>query len=199
MKRILLYTLALALLPATAMSEPLNYDYVYLSANDTRTDSGNDDRGDTLGGFWSFADTLHLFGSLDDAGAYAGAGANAAWKYETRTLRAGIGGHYLLGKRVMIAPSIAVLRAEQEISAPAWTTARERSDTGYGAQVDLRYAVTSAFELTVGGRYSRLFDDNSTEGVGGILYHATDWLALGALYHEGERSESTELTVRWYY
>ncbi|HEX6930337.1 MAG TPA: hypothetical protein VF267_13865 [Gammaproteobacteria bacterium] len=197
MKRTILFLLAL--LPGVAYSEPLNYDYVYLSANDTETDGGNEDSGETFGGFWSFADTLHLFASYDDAGAYTGAGSNPAWRYETRTLRAGIGGHYLIGKRMMIAPSIAVLRADREISAPAWTAPLESTDTGYGAQLDLRYAVTNWFELTAGGRYSRVFDAGNEEFVGGLLFHPTDWLALGALYHEGEDRSSTELTVRWYY
>lgn len=195
--RILLAAIALA--PFAVAAEPLDYDYVYLSSNDTETDDGRETDGDVFGGFWSFTDTLHVFASYDDAGAYTGSGENPLWDYDTRTLRAGIGGHYLLGERTMIAPALAVLRSEVEISAPAWTEPREVSDTGYGVQLDLRHAVTDWFELTAGGRYADVFDNGTTELVGGVVFHPTTWLALGALYHEGDDRNSTELTVRWYY
>lgn len=195
MKRFLLA----CLLPLGADAEPLDYDYVYLNANETETAEGADDSGETAGGFWTFTDTLHLFGSYDDTAAYVGAGANPAWDYDTRTLRIGIGGHYAVGDRTMIAPSIAVLRARREISAPAWTSARENTDTGFGMQLDLRHAVTDWFEVTAGGRYSKIFNDSTSEIVGGMLFHPTDWVAVGALYHEREDAAGTELTVRWYY
>lgn len=198
MKHLRALLATLALLPLAVAAEPLNYDYLYLSSNDTKTDDGSETSGDVFGGFWSFTDTLHVFASYDDAGAYAG-DMNPAWDYDTRTLRAGVGGHYLLGKRTMIAPAIAILRAEAEVTSPLWTSAREYSDTGYGAQLDLRHAVTNWFELTAGARYTQVFDNDATELVGGIVFHPTSWLALGALYHERDEANSTELTVRWYY
>lgn len=194
-KKLLLLVLLSPAAPCGA--EPLNYDYVYLSTNDTESDNGAENSGETLGGFWSFADTLHLFGSIDDAGAYTGLAQNPAWDYDTKTIRAGIGGHWLLGKQTMLAPSIAVLRSEVEVSAASFT--RKYTDTGYGAQLDVRHALTNWFELTAGARYTHLFDEGTTELVGGVLFHPTNWLALGALYHEREEAASTELTVRWYY
>lgn len=191
--------MVLVLLPFAVAAEPLNYDYLYLSANDTETDDGSESEGETFGGFWSFADTLHLFASYDDAGAYAGSGANPGWDYDTRTLRAGIGGHWLIDERTMIAPAVAVLHARADVTAPAWTYAREYTDTGYGVQLDLRHALADWFELTAGGRYSEVFDGDATEFVGGVVFHPTDWLALGALYHDGDARTGTELTVRWYY
>lgn len=195
MKRIILF-LSLALLPA-AHAEPLNYDYVYLSSNDAEGDTG--DSGETAGAFWEFAETLHLFGSYDTGGNYTGSGSNPAWDYDTRTIRAGAGGHYLLGTRFMLAPSIAVLRSRREVYAPALGTRMEYTDTGYGVQLDLRYAVADWIELTAGARSSRIFDDTRSDFLGGIIFHPTDWLAMGVVRHEGEDDASTEFTVRWYY
>lgn len=186
-----------ALLPLAASAEPLDYDYLYLSSSETETDDGRETDGDVFGGFWSFTDTLHVFGSYDDAGAYANSGENPAWEYETRTLRAGLGAHVLVGERTMIAPALSILRAKMEVTSPLWT--REHEDTGYGAQLDLRHAITHWLELTAGGRYTHVFDDGSTQLVGGVVFHATDWLALGALYHEGDERSGVELTARWYY
>lgn len=191
------FLLVMALLPGAALAEPLNYDYIYLSNSETETDGGGESEGDAFGGFWSFADTLHVFASWDDSGSYAGA--NPAWDYDLKTLRAGIGGHYLIGERTMIAPAVAVIRAEGDVMAASWTSPRELKDTGYGVQLDLRHAVSDWFELTAGGRYSDVLDNSSTELVGGLVFHPTDWLALGALYHEREEAASTELTVRWYF
>lgn len=187
------------LLPAVALAEPLDYNYVYLSTNDAEDNDAGGADGETFGGFWEFAETLHLFGSYDDAGAYAGAGDNPSWEYETRTLRAGVGGHYLIGERTMIAPAVAVLYAEREVDAPGWNYPREYDDTGYGVQFDLRHAFTNWFEITAGARYSNVFDEDGTEFVGGLLFHPTNWLAVGALYHDGDNEASTEFTVRWYY
>lgn len=195
MKRLIL--LAAAVLPGTVLAEPLNYDYIYLSNVDTESDGGDGSEGEAFGGFWSFADTLHVFASYDDSGFYAGA--NPAWDYDLQALRAGLGGHYLLGERTMIAPAISVIRAEGDVMAPSWASPRELKDTGYGFQLDLRHALTDRFELTAGGRYTNLLDDSSTELVGGLLFHAADWIALGALYHDREEETATELTVRWYF
>lgn len=191
--------LLVCLVPFAVEAEPLSYDYVYLSSNDAETGSSSGDSGETLGGFWEFADTLHLFGSYDDSSAYVAAGANPDWDYDTRTLRFGIGAHYLLGERTMIAPSIAVLRARREITAPAWSTPREDEDTGYSAQLDLRHALSDRLEITAGARYSKIFDRSDSELVGGLVFHATDRLALGALHHEGEEEAGMEVTVKWYF
>lgn len=194
MKRICVLALALLALPAAA--EPLSYDYVYLSSSDAQSDGNQDSGGEAFGGFWEFADTLHLFGSWDD-GAYSTAGGDPSWQYETRSLRAGVGGHYLLGSRFMLAPSVAVIRAEREVTAPDWT--REYTDTGYAVQLDARYAVTNWFELMAGSRSSRVFDASDTEFVGGVVFHPTDWLAVGASYRESDVQHGTELVLKWYY
>lgn len=194
MKKACMMAFALLALPAAA--EPLSYDYIYLSSSDAQGNDSQDRGGEAFGGFWEFAETLHLFGSWDD-GAYTPPGNNPGWRYDTRSLRAGIGGHYLLGSRFMLAPSVAVIRAEREITAPGWT--REYTDTGYSMQLDARYAVSNWLELTAGSRSSRVFDASDTEFVGGIVFHPFDWLALGASYRESDAQHGTELVVKWYY
>lgn len=195
MKKTCLLGLAL-LAPLPVAAEPLNYDYVYLSSNNT--EGSADNGGETAGGFWEFAETLHLFGSYDEGGNYSNTGSNPNWDYETRTMRAGVGAHYLLGTRFMLAPSVAVLRSRREIYIPN-SGQMEYSDTGYGMQLDLRYAVSNWLELTAGARSSRIFEDTRSDFVGGIIFHPTDWLAAGIVRHEGDDSAATEFTVRWYY
>lgn len=197
MRRVLIL-LAAGWLPLL-QAEPLNYDYIYFSNADTETDAGKQDSGETAGGFWSFTDSMHLFGSYDTAGSYTGSGENPNWNYDTRTVRAGVGAHYLIGTRVMLAPSLSVLRAEREINAPGWIAPREFSDTGFGLQLDLRLAMNDWLELTAGTSSTRVFDETDTQFVGGVLFHATNWLAVGALYHEHDDSHSMELTARFYY
>ena len=102
MRRLLL--LATLLMPGFAVAEVLNYDYVYLSRNGTEADGTG-----TAGGFKSFGDHTHLFLSVDDTAFYAGR--HEDWDYDLRTVRIGAGGHYLLGKRTMVAPSLSVFRS----------------------------------------------------------------------------------------
>lgn len=196
-KRCWLALSALALLPAVARAEVLNYDYVYLSRNGMETDGRSRGEGNTVGGFKAFGGSTHVFASLDDGGLYAAANPN--WDYDLMTLRVGVGGHYLLGERTMVAPAVAVLRVDGEAMAPAWMAPRELSGTGHVVQLDLRHAVTDWLELTAAARHTKLLGDSSTELVGGVLFHLNDAFAIGALYHDRDASASTELTVRWYY
>lgn len=186
----------LALLPVPSLAEVLNYDYVYLSREGAA--SGRSDNGDgTAGGFKSFGDHTHVFLSYDDSAFYAGS--NQHWDYDLKTWRIGAGGHYLIGKRTMIAPSLAVFRSRGEVMAPSWMAPRRMSGTGTILELDLRHAVTRWLELTAGARRTRFEDDSWTELVGGVLLHPTDRWAVGALHHDREGERSTELTVRFYY
>lgn len=201
----------LAALPATlfglacgfsASAEPLNYDYVYFSQHDTENDNtGKSKDSDVLGAFWEFTDTMHLIASYDSSGAYASGGLGA----DVETFRFGLGGHFLVSENTMIAPSLYAIRGRAELkdqTGPVpWNYGNDytRTDTGYAVGLDLRYRVTNWFELTAGAKRQELFDTSSTDAVGGVVFHATDWLAFGALYHDREDSTGTELTVRWYF
>lgn len=184
--------LAMLLLPGAAAAEVLNYDYVYLSKNGTESDGNG-----TAGGFKSFGGHSHVFASFDDTAFYAGN--QDDWEYDLRTLRIGAGGHYLIGKRTMIAPSLSVFRSTGEALAPSWTSPRRISGTGYIVQVDLRHAVSNRLELTAAARRTHFEDATWSELVGGVIFHANDKWALGVLYRDGEERRSTEFTVRYYY
>ena len=95
--------LAMTLLSGAATADVLNYDYVYLSKNGTESDGTG-----TGGGYKSFGEHTHLFLSYDDTAFYAGSHEN--WDYDLKTLRVGAGGHYLIGARTMIAPSVSASR-----------------------------------------------------------------------------------------
>lgn len=194
----LMLLLAMVLLPGVALAEVLNYDYVYLSKNGTESDApSGDGDGTAAGGFKSFGDHTHVFLSFDDTALYAGS--NPKWDYDLNTWRLGVGGHYLIGKRTMIAPAFSVFRSSGEVMAPSWNAPRKLSGTGYIAQFDLRHAVTSWLELTAAARRTKFLDDTSTEFVGGVLWHVNDTWALGVLYNDREQKTSTEFTVRYYY
>ena len=186
-----------ALVPAATRAEVLNYDYVYLSKEGAASGQQADNGNGTAGGFKSFAQHTHVFLSYDDTAFYAGS--NADWDYDLKTWRVGAGGHYLIGKRTMIAPSFAVFRSRGEVMAPSWTAPRGLSGTGTILEVDLRHAVTRWLELTVGARRTRFEDGAWTELVGGVLFHPNDTWAVGALHHDRDGEQSTELTLRYYY
>ena len=169
----------LLLLPGAAWAEVLNYDYVYLSRNGMEPDGGSRSEGNTAGGFKEFGGHTHVFASIDDGGLYGGA--NPKWDYDLTTLRVGVGGHYLLGERTMIAPAVALLRVDGEVLAPAWMAPRELSGTGHVIQLDVRHAVFDWLELTAAARHTKLLGESSTEFVGGVLFHLNDAFAVGAL------------------
>ncbi len=194
----LMLVLAIALLPGVALAEVLNYDYVYLSKNGSESDVPFDDGdGTAAGGFKSFGKRTHVFLSYDDTALYAVSNPN--WDYDLKTWRVGAGGHYLIGKRTMIAPAFSVFRSSGEVMAPSWNAPRKLSGTGYIAQLDLRHAVTKWLELTAAARRTKFIDETSTEFVGGVLVHPTDKWAFGVLYNRREQKTSTEFTVRYYY
>ena len=190
--------LAMALLPGVALAEVLNYDYVYLSKNGTESDVPFDEGdGTAAGGFKSFGKRTHAFLSYDDTALYAGSKPN--YDYDLKTLRIGAGGHYLIGKRTMIAPQFSVFRSSGEYKAPDWDAPQKLSGTGYIAQFDLRHAVTKWLELTAAARRTKFLDETATEFVGGVLWHVNDTWAVGVLYNHREQKTSTEFTVRYYY
>ena len=190
--------LALSLLPGAALAEVLNYDYVYLSKNGTESDTPFE-KGDGVaaGGFKSFRKHTHFFLSYDDNALYAGTNPN--WDYDLKTWRIGAGGHYLIGKRTMIAPALSVFRSHGEAMAPGWDAPRQLRGTGYVAQVDLRHAFNDHLEATLAARRSQSQSQSSNEFVGGMLYHLNDTWAVGVLYHDRDPRPSTEFTVRYYY
>ena len=75
--RPLLLGLALLACASATHAEPLSYDYVYLSHQETETDTSMGRAGsDVFGMHYEVGKHLHVFGSLGDAGAYG----NPLWK-----------------------------------------------------------------------------------------------------------------------
>ena len=192
-----LLVVALAMLPAAARAEVLNYDYVYLSKEGAASGRDGNDGNGTAGGFKSFGEHTHVFLSYDDTAFYAGNNEN--WDYDLKTWRIGAGGHYLVGERTMIAPAFAVFRSRGEVLAPSWMAPRKLQGTGTILEVDLRHAVTHWLELVASARRTRFEDASWTELVGGVLFHPNDRWAVGALYHDRDDARSTEFTLRYYY
>ena len=188
---------ALVVSAPAATAEVLNYDYVYLSKEGAASGQQGDSGNGTAGGFKSFGDHTHVFASYDDTAFYAGS--NADWDYNLKTLRVGAGGHYLIGKRTMIAPSFAVFRSRGEVMAPAWVAPRKLAGNGSILELDVRHAVTDWLEIVGGVRRTRFEDASWTELVGGVLFHPSDRWAVGALHHDRDDARSTELTLRFYY
>ena len=188
---------AVALLPAAACAEVLDYDYVYLSREGAASGRNGNDGNGTAGGFKSFGEHTHVFLSYDDTAFYAGS--NADWDYDLKTWRTGAGGHYLLGQRTMIAPAFAVFRSRGEVMAPGWASPRRLAGTGTILEVDLRHAFSDWLELVASARRTRFEGASWTERVGGVLFHPNNRWAVGALYHDRNDARSTELTLRYYY
>lgn len=193
MNRFISCTLLLFCSCSSALAEPLNYDYVYLSKSEVDQDGTNETaEGETFGAFYSFRESLHGFASIDDAGSYAAVNGDA------RTLRVGVGGHFLVSERFMIAPAIAALYTRTKYY--DWQMNRqEDSDTGYVLQLDARWQFLDRWELIGGVHRSSVFNTDDTEIVAGLLWHPLDWLALGAIHKDKSEATGTELTARWYF
>lgn len=186
------------LLAGAAAGEPLNYDYVYFSHQQVDQDNNQETENDAYGGYWEFTQRLHMLASYGDGGFYAAAGGG---NVDSRALRLGLGAHWLLGEDTMIAPELAVIRAEYDVPG-SWMTpdaGYSYSDTGYGAIVDLRHRLAPRLELLGSARYTRVFDGSQTQFVAGPIFHLNEHIALGALYQSQEGDTGWELTIRWYY
>ncbi|MDX1442804.1 MAG: hypothetical protein R3270_03385 [Gammaproteobacteria bacterium] len=203
MRYLFLAGLLLAAMPVAA--EPLNYDYIYLSSGRIEPEQGESRNASAFGAFYSFANNFHGFIGVDDGGAYA---ASAPADADIRNWRIGAGGHFLVSENVMLAPAAALLRGTVEyraciplgpnLPACSWTD-MEASDTGYVVQLDARWNFAERWEVIGGLHRSELFEESETEIVAGILWHPTDWLALGAMAKDRDTSSIAELTGRWYF
>lgn len=188
-----------------ALAEPLNYDYVYLSSSETEHDNGEETSGEVFGAFYSFKESLHGFLSFDEGGSYSTAAG------DSRSLRAGAGGHFYIADRLIIAPSIAILHTRVDVDNTVMMRSvygkqylqashlGEQSDTGYQLQLDTRWNFLDRWEIIGGLHYSEIFDQGDTEIVAGLLWHPLDWLALGAIGKEKSEARAMELTARWYF
>ena len=196
MRSILLATLLLLACAATAtQAEPLNYDYIYLSSGRIEPEQGESRNATAFGAFYSFTDNFHGFIGVDDGGAYAG---NVPANADIRNWRIGGGGHFFVSEKLIVAPTVALLRGEVKY---AWMPGmdREYTDRGYALQVDARWNFVDRWEMIGGLHHSELFSQSETEIVAGILWHPTDWLALGAIAKNRETASLAELSGRWYF
>ncbi len=185
-------TLALCLLANVAQADALNYDYVYLSK------VGNSSNGNgTGGGYKSFGENTHAFFSADDTAFYSGS--HRDWNYDMKTWRVGIGGHYKIGKRTMIAPELAVFHSRGTVTSSEWPDGHAMSGNGYMVEVDLRHALTDRIELSAAARRTQYAGDSWNEFIGGVMFHATHHWAFGVLQHRTDQKSATEFTVRYYY
>lgn len=186
-----------------AAAEPLNYDYIYLSAGKLENDDGTETSGQAFGAFYSFTESSHGFIGIDNGGSYA------AVNGDSQTIRAGYGGHFFVTDSLIIAPAFALLRTTVEWDDPVMLAGlntkqlsshqNEDSDTGYALQLDARWNFAERWELIGGLHRSEVFDEGNTELVAGILWHPLDWLALGAVGKERSHASMLELTGRWYF
>lgn len=180
--------LVAASVSASAMAEPLSYDYTYLSHQQTHVD-GQSFRNDTLGGYYELGARAHLFGSYGNAGAYG----NPAWK-NSRAARFGAGGHWLIGEDTMIAVESALMRAQ--FDKPGVGTVR---DTGASAIVEFRHRFAPWAEAIASASRSEVLGRRTSEFVAGPVFHLNRTFAVGAFYRRSEGSSGFEVTARTYY
>lgn len=173
---------------APASADPLSYDYVYLSHQQAHVD-GRSFGNDTLGGYIEVGAHLHLFGSLGNAGAYG----NPAWK-NSRAVRIGTGGHWLLDDDTLIAVEGALLRAQFDDALRG--TVR---DTGASAIVEFRHRFAPWCEAIASAAFSDVLDHRTTEFVAGPVFHLNRRIALGAFYRRTDGGSGLEITARTYY
>jgi hypothetical protein len=188
MMRIAAAALLMSVVGAAANAEPLSYDYAYLSHQQTHVD-GQSFRNDALGAYYQFGTNWHVFGSFGNAGSYG----NPAWK-DSRALRLGAGGHWLLNDDTMIAVEGAVIRAQ--FDQPRVGTAR---DTGGSAIIELRHRFAPWMEAIASASRTDVLGRRTSEFVAGPVFHLNRTFALGAFYRRIESNSGFEVTLRTYY
>ena len=180
--------LVLATVGCAANAEPLSYDYAYLSHQKDHV-GGQSFNNDTLGAYYQFGKSWHVFGSYGNAGSYG----NPAWK-DSRAARAGIGGHWLLDDDTLIAVEGAVVRAQ--FDKPLIGTIR---DTGASEIFEIRHRFAPWVEAIASASHSDVLAHRTNEFVAGPVFHLNRTFALGAFYRRMENSSGFELTFRTYY
>ncbi len=185
--RLLLAALLLAI-GAGAHAEPLNYDYAYLKSGESHS-NGRSFRNDTFGAYYEMGKNLHVFGSVGDGGAYG----NPAWK-DSRAVRLGLGGHWMVGSDTMFAIEAAAVRARFR------SPARGRvSDTGWTTIAEVRHRFAKDWEAIAAATYTDVLGWQTHEFVVGPVWHINDIFAVGAFYRQMEDSKGFDFTVRTYY
>ncbi len=188
--RPLLLGLALLACASATHAEPLSYDYVYLSHQETETDTSMGRAGsDVFGMHYELGKHLHVFGSLGDAGAYG----NPLWK-NSRALRYGLAGRHLFGEDTLFAFKVAAIRAR--FDRPSGQTVK---DNGYSLILEVRHRFTPWMEGIASASRSDVLGWKTTEYVAGPMFHVGKYVAMGTLYRHMEGHSGLEATVRWYY
>lgn len=180
--------IALLLVGSTVQAEPLNYDYAYLKSGESHV-NGRSFRNDTFGAYAELGGNVHVFGSLGDAGAYG----NPAWK-DSRAVRFGVGGHWLVGADSMFAVEVAGVRARFE-SPLAGTV----SDTGWTTIMEFRQRLAPSWEAIAAASYTDVLGHRTREWTLGPVWHINHTFALGAFYRRDAGSNGFDLTLRTYY
>jgi hypothetical protein len=180
--------LAAVVAVAPAAAEPLSYAYAYLSHQQAHVD-GESFGNDTLGAYYELGARAHLFGAYGNAGAYG----NPAWK-NSRALRIGAGGHWLVGADTLVAVEGAALRAQ--FDKPGSGTVR---DTGASAIVEVRHRFVPWLEAIASASRSNVLGRRTNEFVAGPVFHLNRTFALGAFYRHTDDSRGFEITLRTYY
>ena len=183
-----LLSLASLLLAPALCAEPLNYSYGYLRSGEWHVD-GRSFRNDIAGVYIEAGKHVHLFGSLGKGGAYA-----APTLQDARTLRLGIGGHWLLGQDSMIAVEAAAIRASYR-----WHDAGRMAHLGWSAIVEYRYRFAPAWEAIVTGTRTQLWNWRTQEFAVGPVWHLNDTVAIGAFYRRMDGNSGFDATIRTYF
>jgi len=188
MLRVTAALLVMGLFGVSAGAEPLSYDYAYLSHQQTHV-NGQSFRNDAVGAYYEIGANFHVFGSFGNAGSYG----NPAWK-DSRALRGGAGGHWLLDDDTMIAVEGAVIRAQ--FDKPLVGTVR---DTGGSAIFEVRHRFAPWMEAIMSASHTEVLGRRTDEFVAGPVFHLNRTFAIGAFYRHVEGSSGFEVTARTYY
>lgn len=169
-------------------AEPLNYSYGYLKSGEWHI-NGRSFRNDTLGAYIETGKHVHLFGSVGNGGSYTGPTLDGS-----RTLRLGIGGHWLLGQDSMIAVEAAALRTSYR-----WRNQGRMAHLGWSAILEYRYRFAPSWEFVATGTRTELWNWRTQEFALGPVWHVNDTLAVGAFYRRMDGHNGFDVTIRTYY
>ncbi|MBZ0224151.1 MAG: hypothetical protein K8F35_14140 [Dokdonella sp.] len=185
--RLLLATVLL-MAGAGAQAKPLNYDYAYLKSGESHV-NGRSFRNDAFGAYYEIGNNLHIFGSISDAGSYG-----HPELQNSRAMRLGLGGHWMIGSDTMFAIEGALLQGRYR-----WASGAKFMDTGWTTIAEFRHRFAKDWEVIAAATYTDVFGWQTREVAIGPVWHINDTFAVGAFYRHLDNSKSLDFTVRTYY
>lgn len=172
----------------TRHAEPLNYRYGDLKSGEWHT-NGRRFRNDTGGAHVEAGKHIHLFGSIGNGGSCVGPPLDGS-----RSVRLGIGDHWLIGEHSMLALEAAALRTSDR-----WRDQGRMAHAGWRAIVEYRCRFARSWEAVATATRTERWHWRTQELALGSVWHLNDAIAAIAFVRRMDGHNGFDFTLRTCY